>query len=398
MPVAKTIARQLENASWIRRMFEEGIRLKRERGADAVFDFSLGNPDVEPPPAVLDALQRVVAGKRPGSHGYMPNPGYAEVREAVAGKLQRETGLGFTAEDVFMTVGSAGACNVILKSILDPGDEVIVLAPYFAEYQFYIANHGGRMVPVETDATFLPDVEKIAAAITLRTRALILNTPNNPTGRVYPERVLQELQAVLERAGQPITVISDEPYKSFVYDGGRQPEVASSIANTALCNSWSKSLGLAGERIGYLALSPRLEDGANLRSACAFSNRILGFVNAPAIWQRVMLETMDETIGVAIYEQRRNVLCDALEEIGYEVRRPEGAFYIFLKTPIADDIAFTRRLAEEGVLAVPGTGFGRSGYIRLSLTIPLEKIVGSIGGFQRALYSSPRQEAEDGTL
>jgi len=371
-------------------MFEEGIRLKRERGADAVFDFSLGNPDVEPPPAVLDALRRVVDGNRAGSHSYMPNPGYAEVREAVASKLQRETGLGFTGEDVFMTVGSAGACNVILKSILDPGDEVIVLVPYFAEYQFYIANHGGRMVPVETDASFLPDVERIAAAITPRTRAILLNTPNNPTGRVYPEGVLRDLQTMLERTGQPITVISDEPYKSYVYDGGRQPEVASLIANTAICNSWSKSLGLAGERIGYLALSPRLEDRVNLRRACGFSNRILGFINAPAIWQRVMLESMDETIDPAIYEQRRNILCDALEAIGYEVRRPEGSFFVFLKTPIADDIAFTKRLAEEGVLAVPGTGFGRSGYIRLSLTIPLEKIEGSMGGFGRAFAASRR--------
>jgi aspartate aminotransferase len=369
-------------------MFEEGVRLKRERGADAVFDFSLGNPDVEPPPAVLDALRRVVAGNRAGSHGYMPNPGFAEVRKAVAGKLRHETGLDFTAEDVFMTVGAAGACNVILKSLLDPGDEVLVLAPYFAEYQFYIANHGGRMVIVETDDSFLPDVDRIAAAITPRTRALILNTPNNPTGRVYPESTLRELDEMLSRAGLPIAVLSDEPYKSFVYDGHRQPEVASSIANTAICNSWSKSLGLAGERIGYLALSPRLEDGATLRSACAFSNRTLGFVNAPAIWQRVILESMDETIGPAIYEQRRNVLCDALEAIGYEVRRPEGAFYVFLKTPIPDDIAFTRRLAEEGVLAVPGTGFGRSGYIRLSLTVPLEKIEGSIGGFRGAFLSS----------
>ena len=387
MPVAKTIARQLENASWIRRMFEEGVRVKRERGADAVFDFSLGNPDLEPPSAVLDALRRVVAGNPPGSHGYMPNPGYADVREAVANKLRRETGLDFTAEDVFMTVGAAGACNVILKSLLDPGDEVLVLAPYFAEYQFYIANHGGRMVLVETDASFLPDVDRIAAAITPRTRALILNTPNNPTGRVYPESTLRELDQMLSRAGQPITVLSDEPYKSFVYDGQRQPEVASSVANTAICNSWSKSLGLAGERIGYLALSPRLQDRAELRRACAFSNRTLGFVNAPAIWQRVILESLDEAIDPAIYQQRRNVLCDALEAIGYEVKRPEGAFYVFLKTPIPDDIAFTRRLAEEGVLAVPGTGFGRSGYIRLSLTVPMDIIERSITGFRRAFPS-----------
>ena len=392
MPIANAIAEQLKNASWIRRMFEEGVRLKRERGADAVFDFSLGNPDVEPPPAVLDALRRVVAGNLPGSHGYMPNPGYSEVREAVAGKLRRETGLGFTTEDVFMTVGSAGACNVILKSILDYGDEVIVLMPFFPEYQFYIANHGGRMVPVETDATFLPDVERISSAITPRTRAILLNTPNNPTGRVYPESILRDLGAMLARSGQPIAVISDEPYKSFVYDRQRQPEVASFIANTAICNSWSKSLGLPGERIGYLALSPQIDDAANLRAACTFSNRTLGFVNAPAIWQRVMLETLDETVDIAPYEHKRNVLCDALEAIGYEVKRPEGAFYIFLKTPIPDDIAFTKLLAKEGVLAVPGSGFGRSGYIRLSLTIPLERILKSTGAFERAFLCSARQE------
>ena len=387
MPASKTITRQLENASWIRRMFEEGVRLKRERGADAVFDFSLGNPDVEPPPAVMDTLRRVVAANRPGSHGYMPNPGYPQLREAIARKLQRETGLAFSAEDVFMTVGSAGACNVILKSILDPGDEVIVLMPCFSEYPFYITNHSGRMVPVETDASFLPDVERIAAAITPRTRALILNTPNNPTGRVYTESVLRDLQTILSHAAQPITVISDEPYKSYVYDGKRQPEVASFIAQTAICNSWSKSLGLPGERIGYLALSPQLEDAANLRRACAFSNRILGFIYAPAIWQWVMLESLDETIDAAPYENKRNVLCDALQAIGYEASRPEGSFFVFLKTPIPDDIAFTKRLAEEGILAVPGTGFGRSGYIRLSLTIPLERIEKSISAFERAFLS-----------
>ena len=394
MPISKSLAAQIENSSWIRRLFEEGVRMKQERGADAVFDFSLGNPDVEPPPAVLAELQSVVSGNRPGSHGYMPNPGYSAVRERVAEKLRHETGLPFSAEDIFMTVGSAGACNVILKSILDPGDEVIVLVPFFAEYQFYIANHAGRMILVDTDDTFLPDVERIAAAITPRTRAIILNTPNNPTGRVYPESILRDLEQLLSRldqSGQPILVISDEPYKSYVFDGNKQPEVASFISNTVICNSWSKSMGLAGERIGYLALSPRLADAVQLRQACAFSNRILGFINAPAIWQWVMLKTADETIDPAHYQHRRNVFCDALEAIGYEVRRPEGAFYLFLKTPIPDDIAFVKRLAVEGVLAVPGTGFGRSGYIRLSLTIPLERIKKSIGGFERALLASRRQ-------
>jgi aspartate aminotransferase len=243
------------------------------------------------------------------------------------------------------------------------------------------------MVLVDTDDEFLPDAEKIAAAITPRTRALILNAPNNPTGRIYPKRVLDEIGQMLSRVDHPVVVISDEPYKAFVYDGQHQPEVAASIANTAICNSWSKSLGLPGERIGYLALSPRLDGLAALRGACAFANRTLGYINAPAIWQRVINETADETINPAPYERKRNVLCDALKKIGYEVRPPEGSFYIFLKTPIADDVAFTRILAEQGVLAVPGVGFGRAGYIRLSLTIPLEQIQNSIGGFERAFLA-----------
>jgi aspartate aminotransferase len=366
-------------------MFEEGTRLKRERGAENVFDYTLGNPDVEPPAQVLQTLQRVASSPKPLSHGYMPNAGYPQVREALAAKLSRETGLAFTSEDVFMTVGSAGACNVILKSILDPGDEVIVLKPFFPEYEFYITNHGGTMVQVDTDDNLLPEMERIAAAITPRTRALILNTPNNPTGRVYPESVLRELDALLQRTSQQILLISDEPYKSLVFDGKRQPEVASLIKNTVICNSWSKAQGVCGERIGYLALSPNLPELPDLRRACTFCNRILGFINAPAIWQWVLLETMDATSDVSSYEEKRNFLCDALEKIGYEVARPEATFYLFLKTPIADDIAFVRTLTAEGVLAVPGTGFGRGGYIRLSLTIPMEQIKKSVAGFERAL-------------
>jgi len=384
MLVAKTIAAQLENASWIRRMFEEGARLKRERGADKVFDFSLGNPVDEPPAAVLDALRKIVTSSPTGTHGYMPNPGYLRVREALAAKLSRETGLDFSPEDVFMTVGAAGACNVALKALLDPGDEVIVLAPYFAEYQFYISNHGGVMVAVDTDEQHMPDVERIRRAITPRTRAILINTPNNPSGRVYPKSVLDAIDAMLREMDHPIAVLSDEPYKQFVYDGQRQAEVSASITNTIICNSWSKTLGLAGERIGYLALSPRIDDRQNLRRACALANRILGFVNAPAVWQWVLLEAMDASVDAAPYEAKRNALCSALAKIGYSVDWPEGAFYVFLKTPVADDVAFVRLLAEQGVLAVPGTGFGRPGYIRLSLTVAMDTITRSIPGFDAA--------------
>ena len=385
MIIAKAVAEQLRGASWIRRMFEEGARLRQERGAENVFDFTLGNPDVEPPNQVLNALRRLAETSPPGSHGYMPNPGFPAVRTAMAAKLARETGLPFGAQHILMTVGAAGACNVICKAILDPGDEVIALAPFFPEYRFYVSNHGGRLVVVQTDANFLPDVKAIAAAITPRTRAIIINTPNNPTGRVYPAAVLQELQALLASLPQPVLVLSDEPYKTLIYDGGRQTEVSSIIHNTVICNSWSKSQALAGERIGYLALSPRLPEVDRLSEACAFANRVLGFVNASALWQQVVAETSDAAVDVAAYQDKRNLLCDALARMGYEVRRPEGAFYLFLKTPVADDVGFVQRLAREGVLTVPGTGFGRPGYMRLSLTVPRAMIERSLPGFERAL-------------
>jgi aspartate aminotransferase len=384
MPVSQTIVRQLEHASWIRRMFEEGARLKGERGAENIFDYTLGNPGVDPPAGVLEALRRAAAGGGPGVHGYMHNAGYRNVRELVAARLSVATGLPYTAEDVLMTVGSSGASNVFLKAILDPGDEVIVLLPCFSEYPFYVQNHAGTMAPVDTDEDFLPDVDRIAAAITPRTRAIILNSPNNPTGRVYPAEILRDLETLLARLDHPITVISDEPYKPITYDGLRPPEVASFITRTVVANSWSKSFAIAGERIGYLALSPRLPDLAELRNACTFTNRILGFINAPAIWQRVIAAAIDSPVDVAGYQRKRDLLCGALERIGYQLRRPEGTFYLFPRSPLADDIAFIRLLADEGVLGVPGTGFRRPGYFRLSFTVPLDTIERSIPAFERA--------------
>lgn len=388
MIVAKTIENQLERASWIRRMFEEGARLRAERGAENVFDFTLGNPDLDPPPAVLEALLGLSANNAPGVHGYMNNAGYADVRAAVAAHLQARTGLPYTADHILMTVGSAGAINTVLKAMLDPGDEVIVLKPYFPEYRFYIENHAGRVVEVETDSQFQPDPAAIAAAITPRTRAIILNSPNNPTGAVYPAALLDALEAALARFDNPPVVISDEPYRQIVFDGLEVPETAVHITRSITATSWSKTWAIAGERIGYLAISPRLPGADALRNACTFTNRILGYINAPALWQRVVRAALPVVPDVSSYARRRAFLCDALEKIGYSLVRPAGTFYLFPQTPIPDDMAFVRLLVKEGVLAVPGAGFGRTGCLRLALTAPDETIERSVPGFARAFEAA----------
>lgn len=363
-------------------MFEIGIQLRRERGAENVFDFSLGNPEVEPPAAVLNALRQVVSESRPHAHGYMPNAGFPEARAAIASNLAERTGLPFSAQDILMTNGAAGAINTILKAVLDPGDEVIVLSPYFPEYRFYIENHGGRMVTVETDGHFQPDIDAIAAAITPRTKALILNSPNNPTGAVYSAGVLRRLDRAIPDS---MLVISDEPYRPLTFDGMKPPETFGLLRRAVVAWSWSKAMAIPGERIGYLAIPPYLPEAAELRNACTFASRTLGFINAPAIWQLVVSRVPDAAVDVSQYQEKRDLLCDALSAMGYDAPRPEGAFYVFPRTPLADDVAFIRLLQAEGILAVPGTGFGRGGYMRLSLTIPKDNLVRSLPGFGRAL-------------
>jgi len=385
MIVSETVRKQIEGASWIRRMFEEGIRLKKERGAENIFDFTLGNPTEDPPREVRAALLKLAGQNAPGSHGYMPNAGFPEVRRKLAESLKRDTGVPFTENHILMTVGCAGAMNTVFKAILNPGDEVIVPMPCFPDYRFYILNFSGEMVPVETDASFELDVAAIQSKITPKTRAIILNSPNNPTGVIYSEAVLRELEGVLQRADHPIIVISDEPYKSFVYDGATCPETASIISNCIIATSWSKTWSIPGERIGYLAISPRIPEAESLSQACTFTNRILGFINAPAIWQLATAEAPDALPDLAGYREKRDLLCDGLAEAGYEVLKPQGAFYLFLKTPIPDDMEFTRILQAEGVLAVPGRGFGRSGYVRLSLTVSRDTIVRSLPFFKKAL-------------
>jgi aspartate aminotransferase len=384
MIVAKCIEKQLERASWIRRMFEEGTRLKQERGAENVFDFTLGNPDLDPPAAVVQALNDAARNDGHGIHGYMNNAGYSDVRDALAERLARATGLPYTGNHILMTVGSAGASNTVLKAILDPGDEVIVLAPYFPEYRFYIENHGGRLVEVQTRRDFQPDIAAIERALTPRTRAIILNSPNNPSGAVYSSAVLRELESMLSRQPDPPVVISDEPYRAIVFDGVEVPETSSLIRRCITATSWSKSWAISGERIGYLAISPRIDEADALRNACTFTNRILGFINAPAIWQRVVLRAADATPEIAEYQRRRDRMCAILQRIGYQFDPPRGTFYVFPQTPIADDVAFVRELVREGILAVPGAGFGRAGYMRLALTLPVESIERAAAGFERA--------------
>lgn len=384
MPISERIAQQIQNASWIRRMFEEGIKLKAERGAENVYDYSLGNPDPEPPQPIVEALQRVVRENRPRSHAYMPNAGFPEVRATMAARLSKATGLSYTAENILMTVGAAGALNTLLKALLDPEDEVIILAPFFPEYLFYIGNHGGKAVVADTREDFSFDLSAIEAALSPRTKAILINTPNNPTGAMYSEADLRGLESLLAAKAPHALVISDEPYKAILYDGKTQPEVASLITRTVVVNSWSKQWAVPGERIGYLAISPKVAEAAELAAACTFTQRVLGYVNAPAIWQWVAKEVEHASVDVALYQEKLDLLCDELSRIGYRFTRPGGSFYVFPHTPLEDDVAFVQLLQDEGILAVPGRGFGRAGHMRLSLTLPLDDIRRSLPGFARA--------------
>jgi len=382
--ISKAVGDNLAKASWIRRMFEEGARLKQERGSDKVFDFTLGNPEIEPPPAVLAAARRILDSTEAHLHAYMPNAGHPRVRAAVARRLAAATGLPYTANHVLMTVGAGAALNTVLKALLNPGDEVLTVAPFFVEYTFYAENYGGRLVVVPPKDDLTPDIRKIEAALTPRTRAIILNSPNNPSGVIYPASTFVALEALLARVTPPIVLISDEPYRELVFDDVDVPLVPPLVTRAVVATSWSKSLAIPGERIGYLAFSPRMPEAADLFEACTFTSRVLGFVNAPALWQWVVAEVGDQTIDVAPYREKRDLMYEGLTRIGYQCVKPRGAFYVFPRTPIADDVAFVRLLAEEGVLTVPGSGFGMPGHIRISLTVDRETVVRALPGFERA--------------
>jgi aspartate aminotransferase len=386
MPVAKKIVDCAQRSSWIRQMFEEGARLTEIHGCDQVFDFSIGNPNVEPPPEFQRVIEELVSDRTPGLHSYMSNAGFLEVREAVAAHLSEDQGVPISAAHIVMTCGAAGALNVIFKAILDPLDEVIVSRPYFVEYGFYADNHGGVIRPVSSGADFDLDVDAIDKAIGPKTRAVLVNSPNNPTGRIYPAESLQALSDLLRRRSRELArivyLVSDEPYRRLVYDGARVPPILPVYENTIIATSSSKELSLPGERIGYVAANPSIRGIKELMEGLVLANRILGFVNAPALMQRVVARLQGVGVDITPYQRNRDVLWRALVEAGFEVSKPEGAFYLFPRAPIEDDVAFVRELQERLVLAVPGSGFGLPGYFRLAYCVAPEVVDGALPAFR----------------
>lgn len=388
MTISKTVLKHLTSASWIRKLFEEGQQMMKD-GNGPVYDFSIGNPDLDPPRRFTEALRRYAGDDTHGRHKYMANPGYPETRTAVARSLDRTYGLPFKAEHVVMTVGAGGAINVALKTLLDPGDEVIVSKPFFVEYGFYIENHGGTMVTVPTRDDFDLDPEAISRAFTPKTRVVLINNPNNPTGVVYPQQTLNRLGEVLRQASagrdRPIVLIDDAPYRKLVYDMDRCTSPFSAYEHTLMGTSHSKDLGVPGERIGFLAVSPRCDDAATVSAGAAFANRVLGFVNAPALMQRVVAEVQDELIDLDWYRRKRDRLVNELSRMGYQVPYPGGAFYVFPKAPGGDDLAFVERLKQRRVLVVPGSGFGSPGYFRIAYCTRDENIEGALPAFEAVL-------------
>jgi aspartate aminotransferase len=389
MGAAEKITQMMKESSWIRKMFETGAQLKAQHGAEKVFDFSLGNPDLDPPPAFTRTLQSISAANIKGKHTYMPNAGYHEVRAAVAAYISRASGTEIGTDRVIMTCGAGGALNVILKTILNPGDKILVSTPCFVEYRFYVENHGGVLEMVPGTPDFNLDVAVLEKRIDSRTAGIIINSPNNPSGRVYPEETLQELSRMLDKkskaTGRPIYLISDEPYRHIVFDGVKVPWIFTLYKNSLVATSFSKDLSLAGERIGWLAVHPAAEDAEGLVNGAILCNRILGFVNAPALMQRCVAGLLDKHVDIGVYQRRRDRLCRGLTDMGYEVRKPEGTFYLFPRAPGGDDAAFVNLLQEELVLTVPGRGFGLPGHFRIAFCVDDNVIEGALPGFARAI-------------
>lgn len=384
--ISTKISNNLSKSSMIRAMFEEGEKLRKVYGADNVYDFSLGNPDPEPPVEVKEALLAYANSKEMKMHAYMNNAGFPEVRETIAQKINKETALNLTSSNVIMTVGAGGALNVVLKTLLNPGEEVIVFAPFFVEYTSYIDNHGGITKIIKTDFnTFLPDPEVLKANITPNTKAIIINTPNNPTGVVYGRDILTSIAKVLEEKsaeyGSTIYIISDEPYRKLAYDV-EVPNILTIYKNAIMIDCFSKSLSLPGERMGYIATNPEAEDIDTLMNGLIYCNRVLGFVNAPALFQKIVAKAINSSVDINIYKERRDLLYNSLTKFGYECVKPDGAFYLFPKALIPDDVEFKNRALKYNLLIVPGSGFGAPGYFRLAYCVGMKTIQNSLHAFE----------------
>lgn len=386
--ISEKLKKLTENNSAIRKMFEEGNRLAALYGRENVYDFSLGNPNFPAPKAVNETAVKILETEDSMSvHGYMANAGYPQVREKIAARLNKLYGTNYGTENIIMTVGAAGGLNVILKTLLNPGDEVLVFSPYFLEYGNYVGNYDSTLIAVPADReTFMPDPEALRAAVTPKTKALILNNPNNPTGVIYTEESLKAIGKVLEECseknGQPIYIISDEPYRELAFDGAEVPYIPCIYKNTIVGYSWSKSLSLPGERIGYLAVSPDAEDGKLISEAAGIANRILGFVNAPSLIQKVVAECLDEKTDIDAYDTNRKLLYNGLKDCGFECVYPSGAFYLWLKTP-GDDKEFSAEAAKLNILLVPGSSFACPGYVRLAYCVAKSTIENSIPAFKK---------------
>ena len=389
MTISNKLADIISKASFIRKMFEEGAKLKAEYGAENVFDFSLGNPNLPPPEKFSELLRDTVDSCGLGDHCYMPNTGYPMVCGSVADYLAEEQQAPVTDQEVMMTCGASGALNVALKTILDPADEVLTPAPCFVEYKFYADNHGGTLKTVATKPDFQLDLDALSEAINKKTKAVLINSPNNPTGQVYPEDDLVALGELLEKKGKEyhrtIYLISDEPYRKIVYDGVQVPSIFTSYKNSIIGTSYSKDISIPGERIGFIAVNPAAAYKNDLIAGMAVANRILGFVNAPALMQRVVACMQGMSVEISEYARKREILCDGLARFGYEFIKPPGTFYLFPRSPLADDVEFAAALKDERVLVVPGSGFDGPGHFRIAFCVDDEVIKNSMPGFERAI-------------
>lgn len=387
--ISKKMVGLVENSSVTRAMFEEGKKLAIKYGKENVYDFSLGNPNVEPPKEINKAIIDIVQNEDPNYlHGYMSNSGYEDVRQAIADNLNKRFDTSYSYDNLIMTVGAAGGLNVILKTLLDEGDEVIVFAPFFGEYRNYVNNYDGKLVMISPNTeTFQPNLQEFEEKLTSKTKAVIINNPNNPSGVVYSEETIKKLSEILEdkqkEFGNSIYIVSDEPYRELVYDGVVSPYLANYYRNTIVAYSFSKSLSLPGERIGYLAISKEIDDYDNVITAAGVANRIIGYVNAPSLMQRVVAKCIDVEVNVEPYNKNRELLYNSLIEYGYECIKPEGAFYLFVKSLEEDDVAFAATAKKYNILGVPGSAYGCPGYIRLAYCVNYDTIKNSLAGFKK---------------